>query len=284
MRSPALLLASALAGCLNHGIPRDRSVETTFPPAGPMLARQLRVVTFNVHGEPGHRIARALRADPALAAADVILLQEVERDERRGDACSAACELGWQLGWHAVFAPGHAIAKGSHGVAILARAPITSTQVIELPYFDVHANRGRRVALAATLDVDGQPVTVYAVHLDNRLTVADRRAQVLPVLIHAARHDTPVIIGGDFNTSPFTWLAHLIPIPIGTQASNLEALVRAFGFATPVTTSGPTHEALAMRLDAIYTRGFETTRFAVQDADRISDHLALWADVRLDSD
>lgn len=279
---PLAVVVLALVACANHGIPRDRSVEATFPARAPVtsLARDLRVVTFNIHMEPGAKIARALRTDPALRAADVIFLEEVERDERGPDPCSAACALGRELGYHVVYAPGHAVAKGSHGVAILSRAPITSAEVIELPYFDVHVNSGRRVALAATVDVGDTPVTLYAVHLDNRLNVRDRRAQLIPVLIHAARQDTPIIMGGDFNTSHFTWLFHLIPIPTTTQDNRLEELMRAHGFDTPVTESGPTHVALGMRLDAIYTRGFTTTTFGVADAQQVSDHLALWAQLR----
>lgn len=275
--------ALALAACASNTFPNDTSIETTFPkqPLVTELPRDLRVVTFNVHMEPGHKIARALRSDPALRAADVILLQEVERDERRPTMCSGACELGKELGYHVVYAPGHGVKEGSHGVAILSRAPITSAEVIELPYFDVHINSGRRIALAATLEVDGTPITVYAVHLDNRLDVRDRRTQMIPVLIHAARQDTPIIMAGDFNTSHFTWLFHLIPIPTTTQDNYLEDLMRGHGFDTPVTDSGPTHVALAMRLDAIYTRGFETTKFAVSDAQRVSDHLALWAQMHL---
>jgi endonuclease/exonuclease/phosphatase family metal-dependent hydrolase len=35
-----------------------------------------------------------------------------------------------------------------------------------------------------------------------------------------------------------------------------------------------------MKLDGIYTRGFETVKFATADARNISDHLALWATLR----
>jgi endonuclease/exonuclease/phosphatase family metal-dependent hydrolase len=282
-RHAAALVVLAFAACSNNTLPRDKSIESTFPkqPQVTELQRELRVVTFNIHMEPGHKIARALQSDPALRAADVIFMQEVPRDERRADNCSAACDVGKELGYHVVYAPGHGVKTGSHGVAILSRAPITSAEVIELPFFNVHINSGRRVALAATLDVDGTPVTVYAVHLDNRLDVRDRRAQMIPVLIHAARQDTPIIMGGDFNTSHFTWLWHVIPIPTTTQDNYLEELMRAHGFDTPVTDCGPTHIALAMRLDALYTRGFETTKYAVSDAQRVSDHLALWAQMRL---
>lgn len=280
--SVAAFVALASTGCLQRALPLDHGIEATFPvrPASASLPRQLRVVTFNVHGEPGARIADALRTDRALRDADLIVMEEVHRDDRTGDWCSGACALARSLGFHAVFAPGHDNGHGSDGVAIVSRAPITSAQVIELPYFDVHFNSGRRVALAATVDLDGTPITVYAVHLDNRLTVRDRRAQVIPVLIHAARQDTPIIMAGDFNTSPFTWISHVVPIPTMTQDDRLEELMRAHGFETPLADSGPTSRFLGMKLDAIYTRGFETVRFATSNAKNISDHLAVWALLR----
>jgi endonuclease/exonuclease/phosphatase family metal-dependent hydrolase len=264
-----------LAACM-HAIPKDRSVETTFPTTAKAaeLPRQLRVVTFNLHMEPGDTIERGLLADPALRDADLILFEEVHRD---GTACSAACVVARDLGFYAVYAPGHVNGDGDDGVAIVSRAPITSAQVLELPFYNVHFNGGRRIALAATIELNGRPVTVYAVHLENRLTVHDRRVQMTPVLEHAQRQQTPVIIAGDFNTSPFTWLAHVVPFPTGTQDDRFEELVRAHGFATPVASSGPTHHHLWMKLDGIYTRGFTTQQFATATAHDVSDHLALWA-------
>jgi endonuclease/exonuclease/phosphatase family metal-dependent hydrolase len=264
-----------LTACM-HAIPKDKSVETTFPTIARTaeLPRQLRVVTFNLHMEPGETIERGFLADPALRDADLIFFEEVHRD---GTACSAACVIARDLGFYAVYAPGHVNGEGDDGVAIVSRAPITSAQVLELPFYNVHFNGGRRIALAATIELDGHPVTVYAVHLENRLTVHDRRAQMTPVLEHAQRQHTPVIIAGDFNTSTFTWIAHVIPFPTCTQDDRFEELVRAHGFATPVAHSGPTHHHLWMKLDGIYTRGFTTQQFATATAHDVSDHLALWA-------
>jgi endonuclease/exonuclease/phosphatase family metal-dependent hydrolase len=118
------------------------------------------------------------------------------------------------------------------------------------------------------------------VHLENCITVAQRRAQMQPVLADAEAQPTPVIMAGDFNTSPFTWIAHLIPVLTTTQDNRLEELMRAHGFATPVADSGPTSRFLGMKLDAIYTRGFETRRFGTAHARDVSDHLALFAFVR----
>lgn len=275
MRTMIVGIALVLAACM-HGTPKDKTVETTFPAVAraPELPRQLRVVTFNLHMEPGAKIVPGILGDPALRDADLIFFEEVHRD---GVGCSTACAVARKLGYYAVYAPGHVNGNGDDGVAIVSRAPITSSQVIELPFYNVHFNGGRRIALAATIELAGKPVTVYAVHLENRLGVHDRRVQMTPVLDHARQQATPVIIAGDFNTSPFTWIAHVIPIPTGTQDDRFEELVRSKGFATPLAHSGPTHHHLWMKLDGIYTRGFTTEAFATAKAHDVSDHLALWA-------
>ncbi len=285
MRRHLLVLAFALTACANRAIPTSRQVEETFPQVTQApVAGDLRVVTFNVHRETPQKVIEGIRKDPALATADIIILQEVHRVERNGVAsgmiCSPACELAKQLGYHAVYAPGHVQGDGTDGVAVVSRIPLTSAEVIDLPFFNVHFNSGRRIALAVTLEHRGAPVTVYAVHLDNRINVKQRRQQLMPVIEHAKRQTTPVIIAGDFNTSPFTWLTGVIPVLTATQDNHLEALVREHGFATPVTRSGPTHHHLWMKLDGIYTRGFDTTAFATARAKDVSDHLALWATMR----
>lgn len=274
------LLASA---CMVRARPPDTSIETTFPagaPVAPSLPRALRVVTFNVHRETPANVLKGVLSDPKLAQADLIILEEVHRLEPVTDPCSAACYLGKRLGYYTLYAPGHMQGDGSDGVAILSRAPILAGEVLELPDIHTHVNDGRRVALVATVLVDGRPVTVYGVHLTNRLTVAERKAQMKPILEHVQRRTTPVIMGGDFNTSPFTWIAGVIPVPIGTQDDHLESLVRSYGLDTPVADSGPTSRFLGMKLDAIYTRGFDTETFAVANAKNVSDHLALWAAIK----
>jgi endonuclease/exonuclease/phosphatase family metal-dependent hydrolase len=262
--------------------PPDTSIETTFPKGTPKVAAlpaKLRVVTFNVHRETPANVITGIQSDPKLRDADLILLEEVHRIEPVTEPCSAACSLGKNLGYYTLYAPGHMQDDGSDGVAILSRSPILSGEVLELPDIDVHVNSGRRVALVATVMVGTTPTTVYAVHLTNRLTVAERKEQMQPILEHVKKQKTPVIMGGDFNTSPFTWIGGLIPVPIGTQDDNLEEMVRDYGLDTPVTESGATSRYLGMKLDAIYTRGFDVGTFAVSSAREVSDHLALWANL-----
>lgn len=265
---------------LNHPPPRDRSPELRATPAlGATPPTSLRVVTYNIHGVDGARLARALRDNPALGQADVVLLQEVGAV----GPCSAACVAADTLGLASVYAPGHQQDGGTSGVAILSRYPLRDVQVIELPYLSTVVNSARRIGLAATLDGAEGPVRVIATHLDNRINPAARARQLAPVLAHAAAWDGPVVIGGDMNTSPFVWLGHLIPVPAGVQDERLERAVRAAGLDTPVRRSAATSQWLNMRLDAIYTRGVTAGGFAVEDSVRISDHLPMWLDVALPS-
>ena len=283
MRRLTVLAVIALAGCSFklQGLPKNPGVESTFPKSAPTaeLPAQFKVATFNVFMEDGNKIANGILADRALRDVDVLLLQEVIREKKT--TCSAACVVGKRLGMHTVFAAGHSKANGhDYGVAVLSKAPITSAQILELPWHDVHFNAGRRIALVATMIHEGKPITVYAVHLENRLNVSQRKRQMTPILEHAKAQHTPVIIAGDFNTNPFHWVSHWLPLPTASNpARKLERLVRSYGFETPVVESGPTHRYIGMKLDAIYTRGFATKRFATAHAKDVSDHIALWATI-----
>jgi endonuclease/exonuclease/phosphatase family metal-dependent hydrolase len=280
----ALLAFLLVVGCARLPDPRDPRIEVVSPTAAHTAAttRELRVVEFNTHGQPGELVADALQRDPMLRDADVYVLTEIHRASH---GCSAACVIASALGDAAVYAPGHAERDhgdaagrdGDGGIAIVTRGRIESPRVIELPEYNIHVARERRIGLAATVTLDGAtaPIAFYAVHLENRLTPRERARQLQPILDDARALATPVVIAGDVNTSPFSWLAHVLPIPTGTQTTKLERFVRSNGFDTPVIGSGATSRFLQMRLDAIYTRGIMVHSYAVSNAFDVSDHLAM---------
>jgi endonuclease/exonuclease/phosphatase family metal-dependent hydrolase len=277
-----LVIATLLFGCgkLNRPDPKSVTIERGVADTAPAgRADGLRVVTFNVHGQPGAAIAEAVVGDPALAGADVLFLQEVEEQPERPVTAVVARALG--MSW--AFAPGYGLGEGgAHGVSILSRFPMRDLDLIELPRHDVVFNSARRAALGATLQTPSGPVRVYAVHLDNRINPDDRVRQLEPVIAHAA--DQPVervIIAGDLNTSPFRWLGGVIPLPVGGQIDRLERYVRSHGFATPATASGQTSMWLNMRLDAVYVRGLRGAGVGVEQDVRISDHFPMWVDLGL---
>ena len=272
---------SLLFACaqINRADPVEPGLQAHHHPGARQAARgELRVATYNVHGESAREIFTALERSRQLADLDVLFLQEIERDAEDTPRALAAL-----LGMSVVYAPGYGLGpRGSHGVAVLSRFALRRSYVIELPRKHVVFNSARRVALATTVRVDGHAVRLYSVHLDNRINPSERRAQLAPVLADARRAPAaPAIIAGDMNTSPFCWLGHVVPVPCGLQDDRLERAVRASGFDTPVRESGGTIKWLAMRLDAIYTRHVDIVAFGVGDDVRASDHLPLWADIRV---
>jgi endonuclease/exonuclease/phosphatase family metal-dependent hydrolase len=269
---------------LNRPDPLTTVVEvgtTTAAPAN-LAKRPLRLVTFNVHAESADALVLGIQSSRTMSSADLFLLQEMESSA--SEAENRARQVARRLDMHFAYAPAYARWDGgSHGVAVLSRFPLRDIEVIELPRYDVYFNSGRRIALGATADTDGGALRVYSVHLDNRINTSARVRQLAPVL-ERAEHDTDaVIIGGDLNTSPFCWLAHVLPVVCTRQAARLEAAVRQRGYATPAVGVGPTSKWLGMRLDALFTRGLTPVDTGVDRSVRLSDHLPLWVDVRRDN-
>ena len=269
---------------LNRPDPVTTVVELGTTTAAPANSpkRPLRLVTFNVHAESADALVLGIQSSRTMSSADLFLLQEMESSA--SEAENRARQIARRLDMHFAYAPAYARWDGgSHGVAVLSRFPLRDIEVIELPRYDVYFNSGRRIALGATADIDGGALRVYSVHLDNRINTSARVRQLAPVL-ERAEHDTDaVIIGGDLNTSPFCWLAHVLPVVCTRQAARLEAAVRQRGYATPAVGVGPTSKWLGMRLDALFTRGLTPVDAGVDRSVRLSDHLPLWVDIRRDN-
>jgi endonuclease/exonuclease/phosphatase family metal-dependent hydrolase len=155
----------------------------------------LRIVTFNI--KLGRRIERAISvlAHDNLAGADVIALQEM--DELGVERIARALRLNY------VYYPGsiHPTDHRYFGPALLSRWPIKESWKLILPH-EGWIRRQRRTATAAILEIRGERVLAYAVHLETQLKISEknREDQVLTVLNDAARFSGPVVIAGDFNS------------------------------------------------------------------------------------
>ena len=123
--------------------------------------------------------------------------------------------------------------KGEHGTAILSQFPILSAKIIRLPESydwytsekkriseleDLKRNaanilfkedmireirQGTRIGLLANIKVPGLdvPVTVVALHLENR-TTPQKRAEAMKYLLDQIKDiDNPVVLAGDLNTT-----------------------------------------------------------------------------------
>ncbi|MBI5837370.1 MAG: endonuclease/exonuclease/phosphatase family protein [Candidatus Eisenbacteria bacterium] len=201
-------------------------------------------------------IERALREEPGLADADLVLLNEVDVGMARSGNLDVAASLGAALGRFAAWAPmfleitagrdddvaaagGRGNAEGLLGLAGLSRWPLGAVRVVELPspsefQFEVERMFGRHVALVAEVLRPGAPFVAVAAHLEVHRGRAHRAAQVRAAA-EALRGETrPVILGGDFNTHTFDRgvpLASLragLPLLLAPEAALERRFVRPF--------------------------------------------------------
>jgi endonuclease/exonuclease/phosphatase family metal-dependent hydrolase len=243
-------------------------------------ASPLRVVTYNFEYAPDpDALASALLADPELARAGVVLVQETEAhdDEARSRTMAVAEKLGFGF----VYVPARTIPGGTHGLAILSAFPITDVAKMDLP--ESSRKSQHRIAIQATIDVAGTPLHVIDLHLDTMLNAQQRIAQLSPIVMGSPE---ATLIAGDFNTSWVQWVDGTVPVLSSTgapdQAPVIDDYMRAQGFATPTADSGPTEHmfGLEQRLDAIYTRGPIATFGGVPRVGP-SDHWPMWIDLAL---
>ncbi|MBK1833149.1 endonuclease/exonuclease/phosphatase family protein [Roseibacillus ishigakijimensis] len=166
--------------------------------AAPSGEPQLRVTAYNIRHGAGRdgkvdldRTAAVLRA----LDADLIALQEVDKNCRRSGQRDLAAELAQRLGMTHRFGKFMDYQGGEYGMAILSRLPITATTRHPLP-------RGAepRCALEVQVTVPGlaQPLSFLSIH--NDWTDGEiRTRQVTALLTALAEHRHPVILAGDFN-------------------------------------------------------------------------------------
>lgn len=291
MRLAALLVA--LAGCMEMGAPEPwfdvaelEGAEVMMPPARTLAApARLRIVTFNVEkGSDPEALAAALRANPALAAADVVLVQELEAYSHEG--ASRAARLAAALGMGFVYAPERIEGQGTHGPAILSPWPLERVQVMRLPRADLAWSQAPRLALAADVHAGDTVLRVIDLHLDTRLTATQRILQIRPAVLDAPE---PTVVGGDLNTLPYGWLYDgSVPLGVPTdaivdanQAPVIDDYMRHIDYSTPTAGLGATQRfgVIESRLDSLYVRGLEAVPGAVERGVGLSDHWPVWIDV-----
>jgi endonuclease/exonuclease/phosphatase family metal-dependent hydrolase len=225
-------------------------------------------------------IEREIRERPRLKNADVYLLQEVA--QTRADAPSVADKLAARLKLNLVFSP----AKPGvidQGLAILSRFPLKDRTVRTLKAYDLKFHSRTRLALSATVQTHDGPFRITDAHLDTRLNAEDRLQQLAPAVEDAVRFQMPRIVGGDWNSNDFYWLANLIPVPwVRSQSREIEAYMSGRGYRTPVPTAWATFDHLGQKLDWIYGFGVQPKAADIFPM-QFSDHHAIWAEFTPDS-
>jgi endonuclease/exonuclease/phosphatase family metal-dependent hydrolase len=178
------------------------------------------VAAWNIQrGRRFDELLRALRDEPALAAADVLLLAEVDCGMARSANRHIARELADALGMSYAFGVSYLVLEddwgesvdGVHnelalaGTAVLSRAPIEAVENVDVPELrDKFSSSERRLgwkrALLIEVDAPAGPLLVGACHLDSNASPR-QRAQQLSALLDRIPGGFPAIVGGDFNSS-----------------------------------------------------------------------------------
>ncbi|HEX6589091.1 MAG TPA: endonuclease/exonuclease/phosphatase family protein [Longimicrobiales bacterium] len=174
----------------------------------------MRVLVYNIHAGKDADGADNLERVAALiaeTAADLVLLQEVDRGTMRSGGVDQLAELERRTGLHGAFGRTLDYQGGEYGIAVLSRWPIRSDTLIALPVEPAQERAGGsyepRGALRVVVARPGGDVAVVNTHLDASGDDHYRRQEVESVRRIAASlraSDALSVVGGDFNAEPGT--------------------------------------------------------------------------------
>lgn len=220
----------------------------------------VRICSYNIHGgtdaarRPAlDRIAQTLQ----LVAADIVLLQEVDRFMPRSALVDQAQRLATALNIPYTHFYGRLrMGPAAFGNASLSHLPVVSVRRLPLP----SVSGEPRCALGLTL---AEGTTVWNTHLGLR---DSWRETQLGALAAAIGEGSPVIVAGDFNAT--------------LDAGEVQRFLQKTGL-TPLSEAVPTFPAAEPqhRIDFLLARGF-SAKAAGTIADPGSDHCLIWCDLQ----
>ena len=240
---------------------------------------EIKIVSYNIRwrgGDELKRLAKLLHEDPEVGNASILCLQEVDRKKKRTGNHNTAKALAEELGLHYAWAAPPTAKNGDEeetGVAIMSVYPLADIKRIVLP----HSGPGerRRVALGATIEIDGRKWRVYSVHAETRIRLDKKMEQYNAVLedLRSFPPDTPAIVMGDFNT----WEPN-------ADGKTVKLFTNA-GLKTPFDGQKTFRRRvlfvpIELHLDWVWLRGLEASRHGVDRGIEVSDHWPLWTIVK----
>ena len=253
-------LAAVLAGCASLK-----------PAPDPVV----RVLVYNIHAGKDAGGVDNLERVAALVdsvKADIVLLQEVDRNTTRSGKVDQPATLARLTGFNIAFGKSLDFQGGQYGIAIMSRWPITADTTVPLPIQPPQPRSGSggsyepRAAIRAMIAAPGGPLAVVNTHLDASADDQWRRQEirmVIAIVDSLRRRGVPTFAGGDINSTP---------------ESEVQVMARAAGLrdAWPTCGSGDglTYPADSgtKRIDYLYLIGSAACTSAVVVASRASDH------------
>lgn len=211
-RAAALVVSLLLLAACHAGRAQVPSSTPRLPTPVRTPAPVVRVLVLNMHAGRDAAGADNLERVSALVRrteADIVLLQEVDSMTERSGRVDQLAELRRRTGYHGRFGSALAYQGGGYGLAVLARWPVTAAGLTRLPAApaEERADGGvePRAALHVAIRAPGGPMHVVNTHLDPSADDRWRRQEAAAVLALArglAASGEPVLVGGDFNSTP----------------------------------------------------------------------------------
>jgi endonuclease/exonuclease/phosphatase family metal-dependent hydrolase len=253
----AFILALATCSCA--------SSHNYVEPAGPRYAgcyaaspdtNAIRLVTFNIKlSKEIDKAIDLLKTDPRLAAADLVMLQEMD--------AAGVHQIAFALGMCYVYYPATQRSGGhDFGDAILSKWPIEDDRKIILPH-NGRFGKTQRIAVTGIVTIRERKVRLYSLHLATWVEVSfkHRKEQAMTVVENARKGPDLVIVAGDMNSHD-----------VG------EVFVQS-GYTWPTRDEARTVKN--GKLDHIFLKGLRlrdsTSVGVVKDNHGASDHRPVWA-------
>ncbi len=234
----------------------------------------LRVMTYNIHRAEGldgkvdlERIANIIRQSNA----DIVALQEVDKNTQRTGGIDMPAELADLTGMNVVFGANlDNYQGGQYGTAILSRFPIESHENHRLKQVRKGEQRG---VLMAVLKVTQGQLLFTCTHLDHTQDQAERLfSETQFTDIFAGHASLPTVFCGDFNDTPDSELHRRLS----------EKWIDAWGLAGKGNGYTMSSGKPTRRIDYIWLsdkKNFKVRWLDVPQTEA-SDHLPLVAEIR----
>ncbi|HEU4507944.1 MAG TPA: endonuclease/exonuclease/phosphatase family protein [Pyrinomonadaceae bacterium] len=264
--------AADVSSLLESGIATTPRKQTT-------ATQEVKIVSYNIRFRSGDELKKMislLQNDPEIGGAAILGLQEVDRRKKRSRHCHTVRVIAEHLGMHYAWAAPPAAEKDDEeetGVAILSVYPLSDVRRIVLPHEG--PNGRRRVAIGATVEIDGRKWRVYSAHAETRLAMKKKLEQFKAIMDDLAQlpSDTPAVIMGDLNT----WES--------SADDKTHKLFSDAGWKTPFGGEATFKRKvlfvpIEMKLDWVWLRGLEAGSFGIDRTIELSDHWPLWTTVK----
>jgi endonuclease/exonuclease/phosphatase family metal-dependent hydrolase len=170
----------------------------------------LRILCYNVHhcNPPSKEDVIDVAAIAGViknTAPDLVALQEIDvHTARSGKDVHQARQLAQLTGMYPFFVKTIDFQGGEYGIAILSRYPILDAMAFELPMNYRTEGEPRGVAAILIEPVEGNQLAFVCTHLD--VDDDNKEMQINAITDYMQGIDFPVIIAGDFNSEPDSYV------------------------------------------------------------------------------